>query len=518
MKPFLIFLILIVHASIFKAQYLDPSFSTDGYDVQHIGTVSYSYKLVLQADNKIISAGTAYVPGHDYDFVVMRYTEEGMPDITFGEDGISTIDFSADEDHASSLVLQDDGKILIAGTSNNVAGNNFGIVRLNTDGSIDTTFAENGFLLFQPENKTCGIDAACLQPDGKIIAAGNTNDSTGSNIETLIARFQANGKIDSTFGINGLLYLKIDSNRTSISCAEVSDENKILIGGGYWPENGADFFLARLNSNGDPDTSFNHAGYTITDLFASKEIISSIAITPEGKIIGAGNSYDELSYSGFGMARWNEDGTLDNSFGIGGKSITEFDYDLNEGNDYANDLVIQPDGKLVVAGYRYDFLDGEFIAIARYLVNGVLDISFGDGGKILSKIGSNCFADAIALNDEGKILISGASDNSFLIARFLSEDATSIANQHTNQIPVLSPNPCASVTFLSYTLTEKTNISICLYDQAGKKITGLVENKMMDAGKYAQTISFPDHLPAGNYFIEITSDIDHKAIHLIKTE
>ena len=485
---------------------LDLTFGASGHVITDMASSAFVKEVRIQEDGKIVAAGKTITPGLDYDFVVVRYLNNGSLDNSFGDEGIQTIDMNADEDNATAMEIQKDGKILIAGNTKSINGYNLCIVRLNQNGSTDTTFADNGFLIYQKEIQEGGIRDINLQSDNKIIVAGYFIDSTGTNEDEVIMRFNYDGSIDSSFGLNGVFYFLPDEVYVKANCLALQTDGKILVGGSISDFENSDFLLARLQTNGILDTGFNAVGFSAIDLFESIESLISISVQSDGKIIGTGNSFDYTSFSGFGLARWNTDGTIDDSFGIGGNLITEFDFDANEGNDIPMQIAVQTDGKIIVAGGRYDFTAGESIALARYLVNGVLDISFGAGGKVLTSFGENTNGTSLAIQQDGKIVVGGYSEGRFLIARYLSEELTALQDHHETVTGFcVAPNPTQGEIYISYQMSKADTISMYLFDVTGRKLKTIVENEFRVAGNHDQIFVLPKNLSAGNYFIMLQS-------------
>src|SRR5262249_41974587 len=147
--------------------------------------------------------------------------------------------------------------------------------------------------------------------------------------------------------------------------------------------NVSDFALARYNGDGSLDTSFGTGG-EVTTVLSLADFAESVAIQTDGKIVAAGISQQSATAQDFGLARYNSDGSLDTNFGRGGKVLTDF----AGSNDGAFDVAIQTDGKIVAAGFSFQFTASENFALARYNSNGVLDTTFGAGGKVTTDFGN----------------------------------------------------------------------------------------------------------------------------------
>jgi uncharacterized delta-60 repeat protein/CSLREA domain-containing protein len=334
---------------------LDPSFDTDGKVTLDLGNhyQDYGRAAVIQLDGKIVVAGYSDLDGLESNLALARFNSNGSLDTSFDTDGKVITDLGPGYDVIDDMVLQQDGKILVVGYKPiDVAMNvyNIAVVRYNTNGSLDASFGANGIVI---TSVTGGGDfgmSIALQPDNKIIvgsfAAGNL----------AVLRYNSNGSLDNSFDGDGILRQSGNGRGGSVA---LQADGKILIAG-YGDYDNA--ILARYNTNGSPDTSFGSGGAT-TAFLATRAQILSIAIQPNGKIVLAGSG--EVPYN-FVLVRFSSNGSLDYSFDTDGKVITDFG---DHQDDLANDVAIQPDGKIILAGYRYT---GSVynLALARYVGEG----------------------------------------------------------------------------------------------------------------------------------------------------
>jgi uncharacterized delta-60 repeat protein len=319
----------------------DSSFGTSGKVTTSYGTDGFeAISGALQSDGKIVVVGNSFTNislGYS-QIAVVQYNSNGTLDTTFDTDGmVFTQVPTSNEDFAKSVKIQSDGKIVV-GIQTKINSNwDFTILRYNTDGSLDTTFDSDGIVRTISPNSEAVYDIA-IQNDGKIIAVGyqsNTND------DVFAVRYNSNGSIDTSFGINGFFLYDFASNHNYATAVAISSDSKIVLGGRY--QNGAIFspFIARLNSNGTFDTSFDSDGILIQ---TTDETISDILLQSDDKIITAGTSNGK-----FGVWKLNTNGIFDTTFGANGKVETV----VNINYCVANNLALQPDGKIVVIGSTY---------------------------------------------------------------------------------------------------------------------------------------------------------------------
>ncbi len=182
----------------------------------------------------------------------------------------------------------------------------------------------------------------------------------------------------------------------------IQSDGKIVVAEPYNNGSDLDFAVARYNSDGSLDTSFDGDGKVTTDIDSGDAALAMV-IQSDGKILLAGYGG---GYKYFALARYNSDGSLDNTFGTGGKVTT----DIGGSYDLVYDIAIQSDGKIIVTGDSYN---GNYdFALARYTSNGSLDLSFDGDGKVTTPIGGgNDYAYDIAIQSDGKIVVAGYSDN-----------------------------------------------------------------------------------------------------------
>lgn len=313
--------------------------------------------------------------------------------------GIVTTDFFAGGDSGSGMVLQKDGKILVAGETQTLFGDkDFALARYNSDGSLDTSFGIGGLQATRFGTTDDAGQCVALQADGKILVAGYAS-SQGKDFFA-IARYNANGTLDTTFDGDGKAVTAFGTGKDRIYSMAVQADGKILVAG----ESSGQIALARYNANGSLDTGFGSGG-KLTTTIDHDSCAHGVIVLADGKILVAGNSshWSYMSFdSEFVVARYTASGKLDTTFG-GGKGYAATN--IGEG-DTAQGLVLQADGKIVVAGSSGSG-NGDF-ALARYLANGALDLSFSGDGKVRTDItGVLDSGYAVALDASGKILVAG---------------------------------------------------------------------------------------------------------------
>ena len=261
------------------------------------------------------------------------------PNSDFGNQGKITTDFFGYRDTAISTVPQPDGKILVAGTASREEGlfptnTDFALARYRSDGSLDTSFGNQGKVVTDFFGRQDLIGNMVLQPDGKILVAGTTVREGFDPINTdfALTRYHSNGSLDISFGNQGKVVTDFFGFLDFATSIVILPNAKILIAGLTDDQNSINFGLALYNSDGSLDTSFGSQGKVVTDfpdIFGNasyQDIVESIALRADGKILVAGTSQHDLASdsSDFALALYNSDGSLDTSFGNQGKVVTDF--------------------------------------------------------------------------------------------------------------------------------------------------------------------------------------------------
>ena len=398
---------------------LDTSFSADGKLTTAIGSaIDVAYCVAMQVDGKIVVAGSSY-NGSNEDFALARYNADGSLDTSFSGDGKLTIAIASADDVVKGVAIQADGRIVVAGFSNYGGPlRDFSLARVNTDGSLDTSFDGDGRLTTDFASTIDEARCIALQADGKIVLAGYASDF--SNLEFALARYNADGSLDTTFDNDGKSITSVSSLDDDVRSIAIQPDGKIVVAGGANNGSNDDFALARYNSNGSLDNSFDGDGIVTTPIGPSHDYIFGLALQADGKIVAAGTSNNGTNYD-FELARYNANGSLDLTFDGDGKLSTP----IGSGDEQAYTVAVQPDGKIVAAGYSSNGGNAD-IALARYRADGSLDLSFNGPGKVTTPIGaSDDSLHGIAAQADGKIVVAGYSNIS-------GNDDFSLTRYHTD--------------------------------------------------------------------------------------
>jgi uncharacterized delta-60 repeat protein len=247
-----------------------------------------------------------------------------------------------------------------------------------------------------------------IQPDGKIVTAGNSSATGTFSVAFALSRHSPDGTLDPTFGSGGTVLTSFGPPLSAAADVAVQPDGKIIAVGVA----GSDFAVARYNADGTLDASFGVGGLVTTD-FGGSDQANGLALQPDGKIVVVG-----LLFGAVGVARYNPDGSLDSTFGTGGKVVT----DATPGPDPAFDVKVTSTGKIVVGGSTGFYPGGGDFLLLRYNADGSLDSSFGSGGIVTTDFGGADSAFSIGLSTDGKIVAAGVTNRSdpgdFAVARY----------------------------------------------------------------------------------------------------
>ena len=465
-----------------------PDFSTlpPGIVVTPVGASRDDARaIILQADGKLLAAGYSD-NGSNYDFALLRYNADGSLDTSFSGDGKCTTAIGSSNDYAYSVTTQADGKILVAGKTyigatglvlNSVGGSSAdwssALARYNADGSLDTTFSGDGKLTTTfGSNDTVGRSLA-VQADGKILLAGYSG-STHSNFALL--RYNADGSLDTGFDADGGLTTDIGYTSNDYGTAvAVQADGRIVVAG----SSNGDFAVARYNGNGSLDTSFSDDGRLSTAFGAGNDEGQCLALQADGKILVAGSS-NNGSDGDFAVVRYNADGSLDAGFGGDGMVTTA----IGSAYDSVNSIALQADGKVVVAGSSWNGSDYD-VALVRYNSDGSLDTSFSGDGLVTTDVNAvSNYGYSVAVQADGKIVVAGQSykagspysDSDFAVIRYNSDgslDTTFESAPTTDAVRLFNAGgaPILLDTSLAFSDAELDALNAGAGDFAGASVT-----------------------------------------------
>ena len=358
-------------------------------------------------DGKIMLAVST--PGTLFDFRIMRLNADGSPDTSYGDGGSVVVNVDPGSDLPTEILLQPDGKVIVAGVRSVNTGGGFVVAtRLDQNGTLDTRFGDGGKLAYSPPGVGASPSHVALQADGKLLAVGFIGVSLGEDLDVVVVRFGADGALDTGFADEGILIHAVGAGTDNARAVHALPDGKILVAGTTRsPANDVDGFLMRLNPDGTLDAAFGAGGVVQAHLTDGHDVFAHMVVQPDGKIVTLGTIGATSSSLGIGgelmLARYHPDGRLDTGFGENGITVIP-GHGIGVGSDPGSLVLV--DGQFVVFGTTTtDIATGATQPLlARVNADGTLDAGFGAAptssiGGIVRFSG----ADAVALDANAAI-------------------------------------------------------------------------------------------------------------------
>jgi uncharacterized delta-60 repeat protein len=415
---------------------LDPTFGSGG-----VVNVSVSSSLpgeqltaiAIEPNGEILAAGGPS-PGNNGGFLLAIFQANGTLDPNFGAKGVVLTSFSNTSNAlARAMALEPNGQIVLAGYVTSGGANEFALARYNANGTLDTNFGMKGLVTTPVDGDSLATSVA-IDGSGRIIAAGTAGQVNNSTRNFALARYTGKGLLDSAFGTKGTVETNLGPNDASAMGLALEPADGKIVAVGHSSAGTSHFDVLRYNTNGTLDTSFNHTGEVLDNFPGDQgDDARAVAIQPDGKIVAAGVIVDQSFTADIAVARYNTDGSPDTTFNGTGKTTLNLG-----GNDAAGAVVVQGNGKIVVAG-NVGTPGGSPFLTARYDANGMLDSKFGTNGAVTTKLssGGNDEGHAVAIQADGKIVTAGTAglgntDSNFGLVRYVGDPALSAKGVHVN--------------------------------------------------------------------------------------
>lgn len=442
---------------------------------------SEAFALALQSDGKLLAAGLEYARDGQlyYESFITRFLPDGSLDPGFGNGGNVRI-ITGNKNAASAVAVQPDGKILVAANETIMEQNGGGVTiksrpfvaRFKADGSLDSTFAANGFQFLGVLNGYLDKELAAigLLSDGRIIAGGSV--ATGADVMMILVALHPDGTYDTGFGSSGLAAFTAESGRPSLLFSlAIQPDNKIVFAGysgdagpGVYPD--SRMAVLRVDDAGTPDAAFGTQGIVITQVSGSAnplDMARCLALQPDGKIVVAGQSGNGLA-----LVRYLADGTLDNSFGQDGKL-------LSAGSPVPEGLALSGD-KLYTCSSVPGSGDSLNMVISGFLEDGTADPETGTDGIYSGTAYQRNYLHAMLAQPDGKLVAAGAyraanGEQGTLLVRYTTGTVTGITPAVRPEMAIrVFPNPAKD--HITILLDNKTadQQTLCIYDMTGRQI------------------------------------------------
>ena len=379
---------------------LDTSFSSDGKQTVDFGnTYDRACGVAVDGANHVLLGGYSSQGSPTYnDFAVARLTSTGVLDSAFGSSGKRTIDFGNTSDIGYGVAVDASGRVLVGGYSDQpTTRRDFAVARLTTLGTLDTDFNGNGKVITDicVESGDYGRDVIAYQDDGKLVVVGTTYNGS------VVVRYNADGTLDTTFGSDGKVVIADLGGAHSVA---VDDADRILVAG----SSAGDFAVVRLTESGSLDTAFGDAGKQTIDFGGTPDQAFSVAVDNAGRVMVGGHSVQSGTGNDFAVARLTGSGAIDTTFGSGGKQTIDF----GNTSDDLRSVAVDSAGRILLGGSINPNLSGQDFGVARLTASGTLDTTFGVGGRQRIDFGDDDYwerCDGMAVDDADRVLLAGTT-------------------------------------------------------------------------------------------------------------
>jgi uncharacterized delta-60 repeat protein len=360
--------------------------------------------IAIQEDRSLVVAGGLIYSSLDSSVVVRRYTPDGEADESFGDKGVVTTAVGA-ASAAYGLVLQQDGKIVVAGNTYTNPVTDWIILRYNNDGTVDSGFGANGQVRISISDGTDQAFSVLQQPDGKLVVGGETWQANG-DIQFAIGRLMPDGSLDQSFGSGGIATLQVGAGPFSGIRRVLLTQSGGIVAVGYGYRGNSNFTMgvARLNSEGALDASFGDGG-TVSMPIENTSAYANDAALAGDKIVLAGVSLNRTTeVQNIALMRLEGNGDPDYTFGSGGVQVTALaGYSFSDGNG----VEIQKDGRILLAAKLGNGPNDGSFSVLQYEPSGGLSESFGAQGVTITNFNELSVASALAIQGDGKVVLAG---------------------------------------------------------------------------------------------------------------
>jgi uncharacterized delta-60 repeat protein len=486
----------------------DTDYGTEGFAIRNVGsTISTAYTVLTDAQNRILVGGNAG------DGFVTRLSANGALDPTFA--GVGWRALAIDNAPTSTLIAQkQDGKILSASGIYNYLS----LKQLLPDGATDTSFGQYQGNTSIPINSDGMVRVSAISPqsDEKILVLGSVINDDLSVGTAAIVRFTANGWVDSSFAVDGVLLTSPNTGAYEVNAGAVLPDDKILVAGNYHAYVGAtpQTFLIRYLPDGSLDPSFGTNGI-VTNPFSAAFVFQTkaMAIQTDGRIVLCGSTGSGSSKN-TAVGRLTPNGIKDNTFsgdGLAWISTGPF-------IETANILAVQNDGKIVVAATytNANDINESDPVLLRFKDNGTLDSTFSENGYVVTALPGDNEPNAMVITSDGNYVVAGFSENDYMMIKYLRELKVDLVNTPVDKNTLLVyPNPVHGQVVLEYTLPSSGEVTLEMFDLNGKLVHTFFRNEPKSQGENIAVMYVPAAVVPGAYVLRLHTALGSTGIRIV---
>lgn len=467
--------------------------------------------VAIQPDGRILLAGRSNDEGIG-QMALVRHSWQGQRDVFFGNEGRVRLDIGAGDASANAVAVRSDGRILVAGYVGNGSDSDIALVGLLANGQRDAGFGSNGVITIALGGGDEVAHAIRLDPTGRMLIVGSAFNGTDNDL--IVVRFAEDGTLDQGFGSGGWTSMDIGGDEDGFAMA-LQGDGRIVLAGSTVNGSGSGVLVARLEEDGSPDLAFGNAGVSVLDAGAD-EVARAVVIDAQQRIVVAGRSFDGDDEDVL-VARFDPEGQPDAGFGIGGMVLIG---DANS-DESASSVLVRPDGVVMICGSAG--VDGnEDVLLVRIQANGELDPTFFQDGFVTVGIGDGADrALAVALQPDGKLVVCGRAEvngtDDFAVIRFnyasIVMDAGGPMREPAGLL--ISPNPCTERASAVFQMRSKDRVSLQLVDGLGAVVRSFLSGAHRAPGRCTEELDLSG-LSAGCYTLVLRGERHSMHAEMVK--
>lgn len=487
---------------------LDLSFGVNGIASLAVGTVNLlENDMVVQNDGKILTTGRCS-DGQGWDIYVMRCMPDGDLDATFGDQGFVRTDLGTFWDQAFAITVDGEGRVIVAAESfSNPFAPQVCVVRYLANGTLDGVFGSEGIANAPLDALGHPCDLT-VNGNGAIIVVGTDNAYSA----IVVYQFTGDGALDSGFGSGGATTAAPFGSLNMAKSVFVQDDGRLVLACTYGQPGAYDVGVVRLFADGAFDPSFGSGGIATLSVSPADETIGGLGIQSDGGVIIAGSSDNAPNYDVF-VARFTVAGNLDPEFGVNGVRLVSVQPGLNR----ANDLAIQSDDKIVLAGRRDIGPGTSAVTVFRLNANGGLDAAFGASGIVTTALSgvASAAGNSVGLQPDGRVVVAASGGEHPMLLRYLAGPFIGVEeNSGLGGGMMVFPNPVGEQAVLHFELGTMARIACDLLDVQGRSVRRFFDAQR-SSGHHRDVLDMSDITP-GHYTLAIRSAAGTRHMRLVR--